>query len=150
MQTVNSITICANPDLVYRTVADIQEWPKMLPHYRWVRGIDNRDLVFEMAAWRSFVPIKWTSLTRCDSKRRRIFFTHIGGLTRGMEVVWKINSGSNGTDVSIVHDLSGLKLPLIRLKIGKLITGRMFVEPVADRTLRYMKLWVENQPDVQL
>jgi ribosome-associated toxin RatA of RatAB toxin-antitoxin module len=147
MRTVNTIVISSDQDTVFRTASDILGWPRMLPHYRWVRHIGgNRDwTVLEMAAWRGVIPIKWTSLTQIDQEERRIYFRHIGGLTRGMEVVWLFRQAGDKTEVSIVHELSRMKVPIVRSKPGKLVTGKFFVECVADRTLRSMKRWIEEQ-----
>lgn len=138
--------------MVYRTVSNVLDWPRMLPHYRWVKLIGgNRDwLMIEMAAIRSFIPIKWTSLTRIDPVDRCIYFRHIGGLTRGMEVEWTMEERPDGTEVCIFHDLSRLKVPVVRSCLGKLVTSRCFVEAVADQTLLCMKRWIEDECKGQL
>ncbi len=147
MQTVNHITISADPNTVFHAVSSILDWPQILPHYRWVHHIGgNRDWkIFEMAAWRSVIPVKWTSLTHVDPIDRCIYFRHIGGLTRGMEVVWSVEGDGRETSVSIMHELSRMRVPIVRSAPGKLVTGKFFVEFVADQTLRSMKRWIEEQ-----
>jgi len=147
MQTINSIRIAADADLVFGTASNVEEWPAILPHYRSVRHIGGQGSwrTFEMAARRSGMPIKWTALMLCDPSIRRIYFRHVGGLTRGMEVEWSFQPVSDGTSVCITHDLSRLRVPIVRSALGKLLTGRVFVEQVADRTLRCMKRWIEAQ-----
>jgi ribosome-associated toxin RatA of RatAB toxin-antitoxin module len=149
MLTVNSIYMSADPDAVFRTASDVLNWPKILPHYRWVRrlGSTQGEMNIEMSAWRSFIPVKWRSAMTVDAKSGGIFFQHIGGLTRGMEVVWSVKPDGAGTRVVIIHDLSNLRIPVVRSLPGRLITGHIFVEHIADRTLKAMKQWMEQQEE---
>ncbi len=147
MHTVNTIRISADPDTVYTTAANLLAWPKILPHYRWVDHVGGQGFwqIYEMAARRSGIPVKWLSLANFDPLERRIYFRHIGGLTRGMEVVWMIDPCQDGTEVRILHEFDRLKVPLVSSCIGKFITSRIFVEHVADETLRWMKTWIEQR-----
>ena len=48
---------------IFETAANLELWPKILPHYRYIRYLErdpNRNVVV-MAARRSGIPIKWTS-----------------------------------------------------------------------------------------
>src|SRR5438445_239751 len=107
-QTANEMLITGDPDRIYELAAAVEEWPMFLPHYRWVRLHDregNRRTV-EMAAWRSGIPVRWLSYQWLWPEERRITFHHIGGLSRGMEVEWRIESlPSSLVRVSITHDL---------------------------------------------
>jgi hypothetical protein len=147
MRTVNSIHISAPPDAVFRTASDVMNWATILPHYRWVRSGKTTDGVetVKMAAWRSFIPVNWESILSADADTRRIFFEHVGGLTTGMKVVWSIDPQDEGARVVITHELDKLRIPIVRSVPGKFITGRFFVEHVADRTLRAMKQWIEQK-----
>jgi ribosome-associated toxin RatA of RatAB toxin-antitoxin module len=110
-ETANEIIIQGDPDRIYAVAAAVEEWPAFLPHYRWVRvhGREGNRRTVEMAAWRPLIP--WSSISaRVESERRRsrglpvrwishqwlwpeerrITFRHIGGLSRGMEVEWRI------------------------------------------------------------
>src|SRR6478609_1404847 len=91
-QTSNEILIAGDPDRIYELAAAVEEWPTFLPHYRWVRVHDregNRRTV-EMAAWRTGIPVRWLSHQWLWPEERRITFRHIGGLSRGMDVEWRI------------------------------------------------------------
>ncbi|MBI2843107.1 MAG: hypothetical protein HYX78_06875 [Armatimonadetes bacterium] len=147
MRTVNRIRIRAEPDFVFSVASNLLDWPRMLPHYRWVHHIGGRGRwrIYEMAARRSFIPVKWISLTNVDPEARQIYFRHTGGLARGMEVVWSIELASGGTTVEIVHELSRLRVPIVRSVPGRIITGRVFVEYIAGQTLHYMKEWIEQR-----
>ena len=34
MRTIDEIDVAAPPDLVFRFAADVEGWPRILPHYR--------------------------------------------------------------------------------------------------------------------
>lgn len=149
MKTINTITILASPEVVFEEAVQVHRWPDILPHYRWVKCVNDEQShkTYQMSAWRSFIPIKWTSLTQADSSTRRIYFSHVAGLTKGMEVVWCIEPGGNPNEsrVSIIHELDLLKLPVVNSAPGKFITGRVFIHNVAAKTLRHMKKWIEDK-----
>ena len=43
MHTVDTIAIASTPEVVYRLASDVERWPDILPHYRWVtRGGNAR------------------------------------------------------------------------------------------------------------
>ena len=63
MHRVNSILMQAPKMMIFETAANLELWPKILPHYRYIKFLergDDRNLVI-MAATRSGVPISWTS-----------------------------------------------------------------------------------------
>ncbi|MHB9025490.1 MAG: type II toxin-antitoxin system RatA family toxin [Armatimonadota bacterium] len=146
MRTIDEIDIHAGPDSVFQTAADVLSWPRVLPHYRWVKLLGRGDdqLCVEMAAWRGCIPLRWRSVLRSDAAQRRIYFTHTGGPSRGMEVTWAIEPTADGAHVRIVHEMT-LNVPLIRTTFGKWIVGRFFVHPVAARTLLKMKEAIEKK-----
>jgi ribosome-associated toxin RatA of RatAB toxin-antitoxin module len=91
-ETANEIVIQGDPDHIYALAAAVEEWPTFLPHYRWVRvhGREGNRRTVEMAAWRTGIPVRWVSHQWLWPEERRITFQHIGGLSRGMEVEWRI------------------------------------------------------------
>src|SRR5262245_25655334 len=91
-ETANEIVIQGDPDQIYALAAAVEEWPTFLPHYRWVRvhGREGNRRTVEMAAWRSGIPVRWVSHQWLWPEERRITFQHIGGLSRGMAVEWRI------------------------------------------------------------
>ncbi|HCP92196.1 MAG TPA: hypothetical protein DIT76_09170, partial [Spartobacteria bacterium] len=59
----NSIIMHAPKMSIFETAANLELWPKILPHYRYIRYLErspNRNVVV-MAATRSGIPISWTS-----------------------------------------------------------------------------------------
>ncbi len=90
MHTGNSIIIRAPKMAIFETAANLELWPKILPHYRYIRYLErghDRNLVV-MAAVRSGIPISWTSEQIIDRKNIEIHFHHLKAWTKGMRVVW--------------------------------------------------------------
>jgi ribosome-associated toxin RatA of RatAB toxin-antitoxin module len=144
--TENQIVIHADPDRVFALAAAVERWPEFLPHYRWVRVL-NEDAgcrTVEMAARRSWLPLRWVSRQWRDPEARRIRFRHIGGLSRGMTVEWRIDPVPEGTRVVIWHGLE-LEVPLVGTALGRRIVGEGFVRPIAGRTLACIKARVESE-----
>lgn len=146
MRTVDTIDIAADPSAVYRVAQEIERWPIILPHYRWVKllGAEAEGVRVEMAAKRGWIPVRWEAIQRCEETQRRIHYRHTGGATRGMQVVWEIDPAERGTRVTLIHDLT-LETPVVRWWIGKLIVGHFFVHHIATRTLRVMKRLLEEK-----
>jgi ribosome-associated toxin RatA of RatAB toxin-antitoxin module len=145
MHTANSIIICASKNTIFETAANLELWPRILPHYRYIHYLErdgDRNLVI-MAARRSGIPISWTSEEIIDRQRSEIRFHHLKAWTRGMDVVWSFKETPAGVLVEIVHDL--------RFRIRWLapilepIISRGFIHPVASQTLRWMKMHLESQ-----
>ena len=128
---------------IFETAANLELWPKILPHYRYIRflarGTDRNIVV--MAAERSGIPISWTSEQIIDRSRLEIRFHHLKAWTKGMRVVWTFSDTSDGVLVTISHDLR-FRIPVLA-PIVDLIIGDFFIHNVANKTLRCMKAYVE-------
>ena len=64
MQVIDRISIRAPLDRVFAAAQDVEQWPRILAHYRWVRVLERRtatEAVVEMAAWRPFGPVGYTT-----------------------------------------------------------------------------------------
>ncbi len=145
MHTANSIIIRAPKTAIFETAANLELWPKILPHYRYIHYLErspDRNLVV-MAAVRSGIPISWTSEQIIDRERCEIHFRHLKAWTKGMHVVWKLTETPAGVLVEIVHDLR-FRIPLLA-PIAEPIIGKGFIHPVATQTLRWMKMYLESQ-----
>jgi uncharacterized membrane protein len=155
MRTVDERRISAPPGAVFGAAVDVERWPAILAHYRWVRvlergGPDGPDIV-EMAAWRPFGPLRyptwWVSEMRVDHAARRIRYRHIDGITRGMDVEWRVDAAGDGTDVTIVHEWDGPAWPLIRRPAAEWVIGPVFVHGIASRTLAGIAASVMHSAD---
>lgn len=144
MHTENEILVRADAADVYGLAAAVERWPQILPHYRWVRVLEEdgegRRLV-EMAALRGRIPVRWRAEQRLFPDVPRITFKHVGGVTKGMEVEWAFAPLDDGVRVSILHDLErGLaSWPLIGGFAAERIVGPFFVSNIAGKTLRRIK-----------
>jgi ribosome-associated toxin RatA of RatAB toxin-antitoxin module len=155
MHTGNSIIIHAPKNTIFETAANLELWPKILPHYRYIRYLErraDRNLVV-MAATRLGLPIAWTSEQIIDRNKCEVRFHHLKAWTKGMDVVWTFRDTPAGVVVEIIHDLH-FRVPLLA-PIAEPIIGKGFIHPVASKTLRCMKMYLEShatpvrQPEVQ-
>ena len=128
---------------IFETAANLELWPKILPHYRYVRFLErgaDRNVVV-MAARRSGIPISWTSEQIINRNRLEIHFLHLKAWTKGMRVVWTFSDTPDGVLVVISHDLR-FRIPALALIVNPII-GDFFIRGVANKTLRCMKAYVE-------
>jgi hypothetical protein len=95
-----------------------------------------------MGARRGPVPVRWEAIQRPLPAERRIEFTHTAGVTRGMEVAWRFVPVNGGWDVSIEHELN-LRWPLIGAWAERRVICPQFIEAIARRTLRRVKVLAE-------
>lgn len=143
MHKTNSILMHAPKTAIFETAADLELWPKILPHYRYIRFLErgpDRNVVV-MAARRSGVPISWTSEQIIDRGNFEIHFYHLKAWTKGMRVVWTFSDMPDGVLVTISHDLE-FRVPALGSIVDPLI-GNFFIHNIANKTLRCMKAYVE-------
>ena len=124
---------------VFALAADVERWPELLPHYRYVRRLPgSAERHFAMGARRGPIPVAWRAIQRPLPDERRIEFVHTGGVTRGMEVAWRFEEVDGVLDVSIEHRLD-LGWPLIGGFAARHVIGPQFIEAIAGHTLRRVK-----------
>jgi ribosome-associated toxin RatA of RatAB toxin-antitoxin module len=144
MHKTNSIIMCAPRMTVFDTAANLELWPRILPHYRHIRYLEqspDRNVVV-MAATRSGIPISWTSEQIIDRDRVEVRFRHLKAFTKGMRVIWTFQEVPAGVLVEIKHDLA-FRLKILAPIADKVI-GDFFIHPIANKTLRCMKAYVET------
>ncbi len=144
MHKSNSIIMRAPKTLIFETAADLELWPQILPHYRYIHYLErspDRNIVV-MAATRSGIPISWTSEQIIDRDRLQIHFHHLKAFTKGMRVVWTFQDAPAGVLVEIKHDLA-FRVNLLTPIADKII-GDFFIHNIARKTLRCMKSYVEE------
>jgi len=140
MHTENALFMHADASTVFALARVVEDWPTLLPHYRWVKILDSDDSrrIVAMSAWRGRIPVHWAAEQRCFPDEPRITFRHVGGVTTGMEVVWEFSPRADGVDVRIIHDFD-LHWPLIGCFVAQRVIGPHFVSYIADRTLWRVK-----------
>jgi len=150
MRTVDRLHMRAPIDRVFRAAMDVEQWPVVLGHYRWVRMLERRadGGRVEMAAWRPFgwlkYPTWWVSEMWIDSDEGAVRYRHVQGITTGMEVQWQLHPVEGGTEVTIVHEWTGPKWPVIGPAAASLVIGPVFIHGIASRTLAGIARYVEN------
>ena len=150
MVTTDRVTIHAPLGRTFDVAQDVERWPRILPHYRWVRFLE-RDAtggVVEMAAWRPLGPLGypawWVSRMTIDRPAGEIRYRHVRGITRGMDVVWHLAAHDRGTDVAVVHRWGGPPWPLVGAWLARTLIGPVFVHGIASRTLAGIKRHTEG------
>ncbi len=143
MLTIDEQICSADPAICFQVAADVEGWPAILPHYRWVR-FQRKDGfasgIVEMAAWRHFGPVGyptwWVSEMEHDASSHVVRYRHIDGITKGMDVVWEVTQNGPGSSLlRIVHEWSGPRWPVIGGVAANLVIGPHFVSHIAGRTL---------------
>src|SRR5713101_883803 len=120
MYVVDRTLIRAPLDRVFAIARDVERWPEILPHYRWVRMLERRadGGKVEMAAWRSFgpAPLRYPAWWVSE-----------------MHVEWLLQpSTGGGVAVEIVHRWSGPGWPLVGALAADLVIGPVFVHGIAS------------------
>jgi coenzyme Q-binding protein COQ10 len=143
MTTVDEALVRATLRTVFDIVRDVERWPGHLAHYRWVRfrerASDGGGIV-DMSANRPFGPLVWPTWWRSemqvlDTERPSVRFRHTGGVTKGMDVEWKLEPRDGGTFVRLVHVWNGPHWPLIGVLAATAVIGPVFVHGIASRTV---------------
>jgi hypothetical protein len=144
VRTVDQCVMNAPATLCFQVAADVENWPAILEHYRWVR-FERKDGfgtgVVGMSAWRRFplginYPTWWVSEMHIARAEPAVYYRHVRGITRGMAVKWSFDPlNTERTHVRIVHEWTGPNWPLIRWLAANLVIGPHFVSAIAQRTL---------------
>jgi hypothetical protein len=132
---------------IFPLATEVERWPQILPHYRYVTPVADPDgeRRFAMGARRGPIPVSWEAIQRPIIEARTIEFVHTGGVTKGMWVAWRFEPAADGTDVSIEHRLT-LRWPIIGDFAARHVVGPQFIEAIAGRTLRRIRQLAE-EPD---
>lgn len=142
METVDERIVNAPLETIFALVRDVEHWPALLRHYRFVRvrerATDGGGVV-EMSANRPFGPVPWPtwwlSEMSVDAEAPNVRFRHIGGVTKAMDVEWSFHPVAGGTHVRLVHAWDGPRWPLIGVVAATAVIGPVFVHGIASRTL---------------
>jgi hypothetical protein len=111
------------------------------------------DGLVEMAAWRPFgggllkYPTWWVSQMTIDRPAGEIRYRHVRGITRGMQVMWRLVEvgGGSAVDVEILHTWDGPSWPFVGRLAANLVIGPVFIHGIASRTLAGIKRATEGQ-----
>jgi ribosome-associated toxin RatA of RatAB toxin-antitoxin module len=141
METSIALRVQADWRSVFELAAAVEDWPRILSHYRWVRVLEVRsasERVVDMAAWRGVfgplrIPLHWTSIQRVRPEVGAIEFQHVKGISRGMRVEWRIEPAGAACEVSLRHVFAPA-WPVPEQVVQRVV-GEYFVNGVARRTL---------------
>ncbi len=142
MLRVDERLASAPVDVCFRVGADVERWPEILPHYRWVRFRQRQGFatgVVEMAAWRSFgvidFPTWWVSKMWHDRDAPAVYYEHVEGITSRMAVRWEFEARGTQTLIRVVHEWEGPRWPLIGRLAASAVIGPGFISAIARRTI---------------
>lgn len=142
MRTLDQRHVRVPVAAIFDQAADVLQWPRWLPHYRFVRFRERsgRGGIVEMSANRPFGPANWPTwwvsiMQVVEVPSPRIRFRHIEGVTSRMEVEWRFRDAARGTLVEIEHLWNGPAWPLIGSMAARLVIGPVFIHGIASRTL---------------
>jgi len=159
MDSTVAIEIAAPPELVFRLARNIERWPRLLPHYlavrRLGRGSDDAPVLRMIAVRPLFgltgfgLPVVWRARTWAEPETLRLRFEHLGGITAGMAVIWRIETMPGGCHVAIEHVFRRrLPVPVLGQLLGDEVlpafVDRCFTRPIARRTLATFKALAES------
>ena len=147
MDSTISIDVAASPAVVFALAHDVERWSSLLPHYvrshRRDRG-DDGSLVVDFVARRPIVravglaiPVVWRARTWNEPDTHVLRFRHVAGVTRGMDVTWRIEPRAGGSTVSIEHRFAP-RLPGLASFVD-----RWFTRPIAGLTLATFRVLAE-------
>ena len=78
LRTVDEIVVYAPLERVFALAADVERWPALLPHYRYVRRLGatlpDGSAAYAMGARRSGFPIRWSAVQRREREAQRIAY----------------------------------------------------------------------------
>jgi ribosome-associated toxin RatA of RatAB toxin-antitoxin module len=156
MNTVDERLVRAPMLRIFRLAAEVERWPALLKHYKFVRFVERRrdgGGIVDMSANRPFGIVQWP--TWWQSKMQvhapatnaapSIRFTHIDGVTKGMEVEWSFTERPEGTHVRILHMWGGPSVPVVGTTVATGIIGPVFVHGIASRTLEGLAVHAERE-----
>jgi uncharacterized membrane protein len=141
----NTTQVEADVERIFALGADVARWPALLPHYRSVRvlrRVGGRAWL-DMAARRGIIPVCWQAVQEVFPAAYLITYRHVGGLTRGMRVVWQFAPADGRVEVTIRHEFAP-PWPVLGGWPAQLIVGRFFVQHIAAQTLRVLKMHAEQ------
>lgn len=155
MMTLDERIVHAPLEVTFAVVRDVAHWPEHLAHYRWVRfrlRTTDGGGVVEMSANRPFGALNWPTwwlsqmqVVDPESRSPAIRFRHIGGITRGMDVEWRLTARDAATRVTLVHAWDGPAWPMLGVFVATAIIGPVFVHGIASRTLAGLARTAERE-----
>jgi coenzyme Q-binding protein COQ10 len=156
MTTIDERLVRAPLERIFALAAEVERWPSLLPHYRYVRYLEHRadgGGVVDMSAYRPFGVLQWPTWWRSSMRVHppggmvapAVRFTHVGGVTRGMEVEWAFRTMPEGTHVRILHVWDGPDVPILGPTAATLLIGPVFVHGIASRTLEGLAAAAERR-----
>jgi hypothetical protein len=104
--------------------------------------------VADFGAVREGFPCSWRARQELFPAEARITYQHIGGITKGMWVEWRLERRGDHVRVTIDHRLE-YPLPILGPLFARYIVGNLFIHNIAGKTLGCIKRKVEAEASDQ-
>jgi len=143
MKIKHTKTVIGSFEEVYGLINDVGRWPEIVEHIGDVKvlGMESRKLVVEMATRGGVLPFKMTALQESLPGERRIIFSHVKGVMKGVEVEWTFDHVSLKNKglvlVSVIHDFRNIS------SARTYILNRYFIQGRTETMLVRLKEVVE-------
>jgi ribosome-associated toxin RatA of RatAB toxin-antitoxin module len=114
MKTKHGKAVIGSFKEVYGLVEEVGRWPEIVENVGDVKvlGMEARKKVVEMATRGGMLPLKMTALQESLPAERRILFSHIKGVMKGVEVEWTFNEvrlkDKGLVLVNVTHDFKNM------------------------------------------
>jgi ribosome-associated toxin RatA of RatAB toxin-antitoxin module len=147
MHTENSIVIKGSVEEVFEMVRNIEGHQEFMPDFNKTKIYteESDKIVFKRSIKiANIIPITWKSVAKIE-RNKSIQLEHIEGIGRGLRTEWRFKPIKEGAEVVIVHNLDGLKVPVIKSSIGKFVIWNLLLKKICNKMLKNLKEKVEFQ-----
>jgi len=145
MPIVLSVEVVADAASVFRSIAEIELWPALIPDYRSARVVrrSGQHRVVEATTATPLWPLSWTAIQHVDRDNWTVTLRHVRGLTRGMIVAWRVDPRAPGR-VKVTAELRRAERMSSGARSGRLTLAYRILRPLTERTLRRLKRVAEG------
>ena len=143
MKTQNKIAVVGSLEEVFGLIEEVGRWPEIVEDVGDVKvlGMEARKKVVEMATRGGVLPLKMTILQESFPAERRIIFSHIKGVMKGVEAEWsfgEVRLKNKGlVHVSVTHDFKNIS------STRAYVLNRFFIQKRTEKMLLRLKEMVE-------
>jgi ribosome-associated toxin RatA of RatAB toxin-antitoxin module len=143
MKTQNKITVIGSFEEVYGLVEAVGSWPEIVEDVGDVKvlGMEARKKIVEVSTRGGVLPFKMTSVQESLPAERRLLFSHIKGVMKGVEVEWTFDEARLKKKglvlVNVTHDFKNIS------PARAYILNRFFIQKRTETMLLRLKEVVE-------
>lgn len=143
MKTQNTIAVIGSFEEVYGLIEAVERWPEIVEDVGDVKvlGMEARKKVVEIATRGGVLHLKMTALQETFPAERRVHFSHIKGVMKGVEVEWTLGDvrlkNKGLVHVNVTHDFKNIS------SVRAYVLNRLFIQKRTEKMLVRLKEIVE-------